>query len=103
MQKLRLNDEVVVLAGRDKGKTGKLVNINWKTNRVVVEGVNLVKKATKPSQANDKGGIVEMESTVHVSNVLPKSPKTGKPSRVKIESRDGKNVRVLKTCGTVLN
>ncbi len=92
MQKLKVNDTVQVLAGKDKGKQGKIKSINFKTNRVVVEGVNLVKKAIKPNQQNQQGGIVDMEKAVHISNVALLDPKTGKPTRVKVKQEAGKNV-----------
>ncbi len=94
MQKLKVNDTVQVLAGKDKGKKGKIKTINFKTNRVVVEGVNMVKKALKPNQANPQGGIVDMEKAVHISNVALLDPKAGKPTRVSFKSLSGKNVRV---------
>jgi large subunit ribosomal protein L24 len=94
MQKLKVNDTVHVIAGKDKGKTGKVKSINFKTNRAVVEGINLVKKAIKPSQANQQGGIVDMEKAIHISNVSLLDPKSGKPTRVAIKKVDGKNVRV---------
>ncbi|HXH30957.1 MAG TPA: 50S ribosomal protein L24 [Bacteriovoracaceae bacterium] len=94
MQKLKVNDTVQVLAGKDKGKQGKIKTINFKTNRVLVEGVNIVKKATKPNQANQQGGIVDMEKAVHISNVSLLDPKSGKPTRVSITKVDGKNTRV---------
>ncbi len=94
MQKLKVNDTVQILAGKDKGKQGKIKAINFKTNRVVVEGVNMVKKAMKPNQMNQQGGIVDMEKAVHISNVAPLDPKSGKPTRVAMKKVDGKNVRV---------
>jgi large subunit ribosomal protein L24 len=94
MQKLKVNDTVQVLAGKDKGKQGKIKTINWKTNRVVVEGVNMVKKAMKPNQMNQQGGIVDMEKAIHISNVAPLDPKSGKPTRVSVKKVDGKNTRV---------
>ena len=94
MQKLKVNDIVQILAGKDKGKQGKVKTINFKTNRVVVEGVNVVKKAMKPNQANQQGGIVDMEKAIHISNVAPLDPKSGKPTRVAVKKVDGKNVRV---------
>ncbi|MAF76574.1 MAG: 50S ribosomal protein L24 [Halobacteriovoraceae bacterium] len=103
MQKLKVNDEVVVIAGKDKGKTGKLSNINTKTKKVVVEGVNMVKKALKPSQENPQGGFAEVERPIHVSNIQVVSPKTKKGTRVRIEEKDGKKVRVAVTCGSVLS
>ncbi len=94
MQKLKVNDTVQILAGKDKGKQGKIKTINFKTNRVVVEGVNIVKKAIKPSQQNQQGGIVDMEKAIHISNVALLDPKSGKPTRVSVVKVDGKNVRV---------
>ena len=94
MQKLKVNDNVQVLAGKDKGKNGKIKSINFKTNRVVVEGVNVVKKAMKPNQANQQGGIVDLEKAIHISNVALTDPKSGKPTRVCIKKIAGKNVRV---------
>ena len=103
MQKLRVNDEVIVTAGKDKGKTGKVAKLNLKKNTVIVSGVNLVKKALKPSQENPTGGIVDVEASLHISNVSVVSPKTKKATRVRIETRDGKKVRVAVRCGSVLN
>ena len=103
MQKLKLNDEVIVLAGKNKGKTGLLTNINAKKSTVLVAGVNLVKKAIKPTQENPNGGINEIEAALHASNVALVSPKTKKATRIKIENKDGKNVRVAVACGTVLD
>lgn len=103
MQKLKVNDEVIVLAGKNKGKKGKVLKINSKTNRVVVEGVNVVKKALKPTQENPTGGFSDIEKALHVSNVAVVSPKTGGATRVKIENKDGKKVRVAVKCGSVLN
>jgi len=94
MQKLKVNDSVQVLAGKDKGKNGKIKSINFKTNRVVVEGVNIVKKAMKPNPANQQGGIVDLEKAIHISNVALLDPKSGKPTRVSIKKVAGKNVRV---------
>jgi large subunit ribosomal protein L24 len=94
MQKLKVNDTVQILAGKDKGKQGKIKTINFKTNRVVVGGVNIVKKAIKPNQQNQQGGIVDMEKAIHISNVALLDPKSGKPTRVTVKKVDGKNVRV---------
>jgi large subunit ribosomal protein L24 len=102
MQKLRVNDEVILLAGKDKGKTGKIKKINFKTNRVSVDGVNKVKKALKPTQENPNGGLSEIEATVHISNVALISPKTKKATRVKIVTDGGKKVRALTACSTKL-
>jgi large subunit ribosomal protein L24 len=97
MQKLKLNDNVVILAGKDKGKSGKIKNINWKTNRVLVEGINVVKKAMTPTQQNPQGGLVDLEKAVHISNVAVADPKSGKPTRVKVQVKNGKNIRVTKS------
>ncbi len=102
MQKLKVNDQVVIIAGRNKGKTGKVKNINFKTNRVLVEGVNLVKKASKPTQQNPSGGLLDVERPLHISNMALISPKTSKPTRVRIEIRDGKKVRVAVKCGSII-
>ncbi len=103
MQKLRVNDEVIVTAGKDKGKTGKVARLNLKKNTVIVSGVNLVKKALKPSQESPTGGIVDVEASLHISNVSVVSPKTKKATRVRIENKDGKNVRVAVACGSLLD
>ncbi len=102
MEKLRVNDEVIILSGKDKGKTGKLKQIFRKRDRVLVEGCNLVKKAMKPTQENPSGGIVETETTLHLSSIALMSPKTNKATRVRIEKKDGKNVRVAVACGSVI-
>lgn len=102
MQKLKLNDEVVVLAGKDKGKTGSILDLNFKTKKVLVKGVNMVKKTMKPTQENPNGGIFDKENYIHFSNIAVVSPKTKKATRVKIEAKDGKNVRVAVSCGSVL-
>lgn len=97
MQKLKVNDTVVVLAGKDKGKQGKVKNINWKTNRVLVEGVNVVKKAMKPTQQAPQGGLVDLEKALHISNVAVADPKSGKATRVKVQEKNGKKIRVAKS------
>lgn len=103
MQKLKVKDQVVVLAGKDKGKTGEVKKINFKQDVVYVSGVNVVKKAVKPTQQNPAGGIVEMEAPLHISNVAVVSPKTNKATRVRIEEKNGKKVRVAVACGTELD
>jgi large subunit ribosomal protein L24 len=103
MQKLKVNDDVIVIAGKDKGKTGKVDRINFKKNEVIVSGVNLVKKALKPSQETPQGGFAEVERPIHISNISVVSPKTKKSTRVRIENKDGKKVRVAVACGSVLS
>jgi large subunit ribosomal protein L24 len=100
MQKLKVNDDVVILAGKEKGKTGKVKKINFKSNRVWVDGVNKVKKALKPTQENPNGGIVDIEASLHISNVSLVSPKTNKATRVKIVVDAGKKTRQLVACKT---
>lgn len=102
MNKLRLKDEVIVLAGKSKGKTGTISKINWKKSKVTVAGVNMMKKTMKPTQENPDGGIVDVEVPLHISNIAILSPKTKKATRVRIESKDGKNQRVCVSCKTVL-
>jgi large subunit ribosomal protein L24 len=103
MAKIRKGDRVVVLAGKDKGREGVIVKSLPKDGKVVVEGVNMIARHTKPTQADPEGGIKRREAPIHVSNVAIKDPKTGKPARVGFEVRDGKKVRVLKGSGEVLN
>lgn len=102
MQKMKLKDEVIVLAGKDKGKTGTVEKIFDSNKKILVKGVNLVKKAVRPSQENPAGGFLEVERPVHASNIALISPKTNKATRVRIEVRDGKKVRVAVKCGSVL-
>ena len=102
MQKLRVGDQVTVIAGKDKGKTGKVSKINKKKRKVVVSGLNMVKKMIRPTQENPKGGSIKIEHPLDISNVAVLSPKTKKASRVRIETRDGKKVRVAVACGSPL-
>ena len=99
MMRVKREDTVVVIAGKDKGKTGKVVKVFPKTNKVIVEGVNVVTKHQKPSAMNPQGGIVNNEAAIHVSNVMPVDPETGKGTRVRFEMRDGKKVRVAVKSG----
>ncbi len=103
MAKIRKGDRVVVLSGKDKGSEGEVVRAMPKDGKVVVQGVNMISRHTKPTQADPEGGIKRREAPIHVSNVAIKDPKTGKPARVGFEMRDGKKVRVLKGSGEVLN
>jgi len=96
MRRIRKDDEVVVIAGKDKGRRGKIVRV-MDEERVIVAGVNLVKRHTKPTQKNQQGGILEKEGSVHISNVMPIDPGTDKPTRVKIVAKDGVRLRVGKS------
>jgi large subunit ribosomal protein L24 len=100
---VKKGDKVMVISGKDKGKTGVILEAYPKQSRVLVEGINVVKKHSKPSQANPQGGIISQEAPVHVSNVMPIDPKTGTPTRVGYTSVDGKKVRVAKKSGQVLD
>ncbi len=95
-------DKVIVIAGKDKGKTGTIQKVDPKTNRVVVEGVNLRKKHKKPTQQNPEGSVVEIYAPIHASNVMLVDPKTKKPTRVGHKVAKGKKVRVAKASGTEL-
>jgi large subunit ribosomal protein L24 len=102
MSKLHIkkNDTVVVLAGQDKGKTGKVLKVLVDENRALVEGVNMISKSTKPSAKNPQGGIVKQEAPIHISNLSLVDPKSGKPTRVGIKvAEDGKKVRIAKKSG----
>ncbi len=79
---IRKNDVVIVIAGNSRGKEGKILKVINEKSRVIVEGVNILKKHTRPSQTNPQGGVVEREASIHISNVMLKCPKTGKQTRV---------------------
>ncbi|MES1037244.1 50S ribosomal protein L24 [Bacillus pumilus] len=100
---VKKGDKVVVISGKDKGKQGVILAAFPKNDRVLVEGINLVKKHSKPTQANPQGGISEKEAPIHVSNVMPLDPKTGEVTRVGYKVEDGKKVRVAKKSGQVLD
>jgi large subunit ribosomal protein L24 len=96
--KIRRDDEVIVLAGKDKGKRGKVTKVLVEDSKVFVEGVNLVKKHQKPvPQLQQAGGIVEKEAPINVSNVAIVNPATGKADRVGFRFEDGKKVRFFKS------
>ena len=97
---IKKNDTVVVLAGEDKGKTGKVLKVLVEKNRALVEGVNMVSKSTKPSAKNPQGGIVKQEAPIHISNLSLVDPKSGKATRVGIKvTEGGKKVRIAKKSG----
>ena len=99
MSKLHIKkgDTVYVNAGEDKGKTGKVLRVLVDKQRAIVEGLNMVSKHTKPSAKNPQGGIVQVEASIHISNLNPIDPKTGKPTRVGRKLVDGKLVRIAKS------
>jgi large subunit ribosomal protein L24 len=100
---VKTGDKVMVISGKDKGKTGVILASFPKKNRVTVEGVNIIKKHSKPSQLNPQGGIINQEAPIHVSNVMPIDPKSGEPTRVGVKEVDGKKVRYAKKSGEVLD
>ena len=101
---IKVGDTVKVIAGDDKGSTGKVLKVIRNKNRVIVEGVNLVSKHTKPNAANPQGGILKQESSIHISNVMFVDPKTGKPTRIgrKREEKENKLVRFAKKTGEII-
>ena len=99
--KIKKGDTVKVIAGKDKDKTGKVVSVDVKNNRVVVEGVNMISKHTKPSMQNQQGGIVKKEGSIHASNVMYLH--NGKATRLGAMIKDGKKVRVAKKTGEVID
>jgi large subunit ribosomal protein L24 len=101
MDRVRTGDMVIVIAGKDKGKRGKVLRVLKKTNRVVVEHVMMVKRHTKPSQQNQQGGIIEKEGSVHLSNVMLVDPGSDKATRVRVKTEDGVRRRIGKS-GTVI-
>ena len=101
--KIRKGDKVVVLSGKDKGKTGEVLRSMPKESKVVVSGVNVAARHRKPSQVNPQGGIDRKEAPLHVSKVAIADPKTGKATRVRFEERDGKKVRVAAKSGELIH
>ncbi len=100
--KIKKGDLVEVIAGKDKGKQGKVVGLVIEKSRILVESVNRVKRHTKPSQKNAQGGILEKEAPIHISNVMLVDPKTNKGGRVKTVVKGEKKIRVFKKSGTEL-
>jgi len=101
MNRLRVGDQVVVIAGNHKGQKGKIARLDHERGRVIVEGVNLVKRHTRQTPQT-AGGIVQIPAAIAISNVMPLDPETGKATRVHVEEREGKKVRVAKS-GAVLS
>jgi len=102
MSKLHIKkgDIVYVNTGEDKGKTGRVLEVQVEKQRAIVEGVNMVSKSTKPNAANPQGGIVKKEAAIHISNLNPVDPKSGKPTRIgRKANAEGKLVRVSKKSG----
>ena len=97
---IKKNDTVVVIAGEDKGKTGKVLKVLVDKNRAIVEGVNIMTKSAKPSAKNPQGGIIKVEAPINISKLSLIDPKSGKPTRIGMKfNEDGKKVRIAKKSG----
>jgi large subunit ribosomal protein L24 len=107
--RIRKGDEVRVIAGKDRGKRGRVLRVQPRREKVFVEGLNMVKRHTRPQQVQGTqrsatiGGVIEREGPIHVSNVMPVDPKDGKGTRLRLERSPGKRVRVAKRSGTPLD
>ncbi len=100
--RIKKGDNVLVIAGKDKGKTGTVLEVSPKTNKVVVDGVNVVSRHQKPRSQQDKGGIIKKNAAIDASNVMVICPTCGKATRIKAGEANGKKVRVCK-CGSALD
>lgn len=99
--KVKKGDEVIVRTGKDKGRTGKILSVDTKDHRVVVQGVNVVKRHTRPTQ-QDPGGIKEKEKSIHISNVAHIDPKSNKATRIGYKIEDGEKRRFAKASGQLI-
>ena len=102
MQKIRKGDKVVVLAGKDKGRSGEVVKMMPKDDKAVVRGINMMRKHQKQSQSQE-GGIISKEAPIHISNIALADPKDGKATRVGFDIKDGKKVRIAKRTGATID
>jgi large subunit ribosomal protein L24 len=104
--RIRRDDEVIVISGKDRGKRGKVLRVEPKKERLYVEGLNIIKRHQRPTQTaagQQAGGVIEREGPIHASNVMLVDPKDGKPTRIGIEIEDGKRLRVSKRTGARLD
>jgi large subunit ribosomal protein L24 len=101
--KIKKGDNVVVLSGKDKGRTGVVAQVMPKDSKVVVEGINIAARHRKPSQQNPQGGIDRFPAPMHISKVALADPKSGKPTRVRFEEKNGKKVRVAVKSGETID
>lgn len=104
--RIKTDDEVIVIGGKDRGKKGKVLRVDPKKEKVYVEGLNIVKRHQRPQQTaggQTAGGVIEREGPIHISNVMLLDPKDGKPTRVGVEVVDGKRLRVAKRSGQRLD
>ena len=101
---LKKDDKVKVIAGKDKGKIGKILKVNQKKNRVLIENINMIKRHSRPSAQNRQGGIVEREAAIHWSNVMLMCNKCMSPVRIKTQIlEDGKKKRVCRKCDEIID
>ncbi len=101
---LKKDDKVKVIAGKDKGKIGKIIKVDRKKQRVLVENINIVKRHTRPNMQNRQGGIIESEAPIHWSNVMLMCDKCVAPIRIKMQRLDdGKKVRVCRKCNEIID
>ena len=101
---IKKDDKVKIIAGKDKGKIGKILKVIRKKNRVLVENINIVKRHTRPSATNRQGGIVEGESPIHWTNIMLMCGKCVKPVRIKMQRlEDGKKVRICRECNEIMD
>lgn len=103
--RIRRDDEVIVISGKDRGKTGRVLRVDPEKDKVFVEGLNIVKRHQRPTPGRPDAvaGVIEREGPIHVSNVMLLDPKDGKPTRVGIEVREGKRFRVARRSGTSID
>src|SRR5690242_14789921 len=104
--RIRTDDQVMVIGGKDRGKTGRVLRVEPAKERVYVEGLNIIKRHQRPQQTaggQTPGGVIEPEGPIHISNVMLVDPKDGKPTRVGVEVEDGKRLRVSKRSGARLD
>jgi large subunit ribosomal protein L24 len=104
--RIRTDDQVMVIGGKDRGKTGRVLRVEPSKERVYVEGLNIIKRHQRPQQTaggQTPGGVIEREGPIHVSNVMLVDPKDGKPTRVGVEVEEGRHLRVAKRSGARLD
>ena len=99
---IKRDDKVIVLSGKDKGKEGKVLSVDPKAGKLIVEGVNVATKHAKPRKQGEEGGIIKVETPIYACKVMVVCPKCGKATRVAHKLENGKNVRVCKKCGANL-
>ena len=101
---IRREDTVMVISGKEKGRTGRVITVDWKRERMLIEGLNMVTRHTKPNAANPQGGIIKQEAKINISNLMLIDPKSGQPTKVgrKRDEKTGKLVRVAKKTGEVI-